>query len=89
MNEQKLIQAAAAGDVDAMLELTEHYESKAKGGGLNDEVGDVISIDDFSKMIQSQDDNEKKQRRIQSSCLQIFSYGGRGRECTSNDRSRA
>lgn len=60
MNEQKLIQAAEAGDVSAMMELAKNYESKAKGDGIEDKVGDVISIDDFNKMIQSQDDDKSR-----------------------------
>ena len=60
MNEQNLIQSAEAGDVNAMLELAKHYEEKAKSGGTDDEVGDIISIEDFNKMIQAQDDNKSQ-----------------------------
>lgn len=60
MNEQNLIQAAEAGDVSAMMELAKHYESKANGDGIDDKVGDVISIDDFNKMIQSQNDDKSR-----------------------------
>ena len=58
MNEQKLIQAAESGEVSAMMELAEYYESKARGGGLNSKVGDVISMEDFNKMIQTKDDDK-------------------------------
>lgn len=57
MNEQNLIQAAESGDVSAMLKLAEYYAKKSKGGGLDDKVGDVISVEDFAKMIEAQDDD--------------------------------
>ena len=60
MNEQKLIQAAESGDVSAMMKLAKHYASKAEGGGLNDKVGDVISMGDFNKIIQAETDNKSK-----------------------------
>lgn len=58
MNEQKLIQTAESGDLSAMLELAEYYAQKSKGGGIDDKVGDVISMEDFAKMIRSQDDDK-------------------------------
>ena len=53
MNEEKVMQAAESGEVSAMLELAEYYADKSKGGGLDDKVGDVISMEDFNKMLQS------------------------------------
>ena len=60
MNEQKLIQTAESGDLSAMLELAEYYAQKSKGGGIDDKVGDVISMEDFAKMIQTQDDDKSQ-----------------------------
>ncbi|MBR0289889.1 MAG: sel1 repeat family protein [Selenomonadaceae bacterium] len=58
MNEEKLIQAAESGDVDAMMKLAEYYSKKYKGG-VDDKVGDIISIEDFNKMIQAEDDKSQ------------------------------
>ena len=60
MNEQNLIQVATSGDVSAMLKLAKYYAEKSKGGGIDDKVGDVMSIEDFNKMIQAQDDDDDK-----------------------------
>lgn len=61
MNEQNLIQAAESGNLSAMLELAEYYAGESKGGGLDDKVGDVISIEDFAKMMDdAQDDDDDK-----------------------------
>ena len=59
MNEKNLIQAAESGDLSAMLELAKYYAEKSKGGGIDDKVGDVISIEDFQKIIQAQDNDNK------------------------------
>lgn len=60
MDKQNLIQATESGDVSAMLELAEYYAEKSKGGGFEDKVGDVMSIEDFQKMMQTQDDKDDK-----------------------------
>jgi len=56
MNKQKLIKSAEAGEVSAMLKLAKYYAKKSNGGA-DDKVGDVMSIEDFKKMIQAQSDN--------------------------------
>lgn len=60
MTEQNLIQSAEAGDVSAMLKLAKYYEEKGRGNGIDDKVGDVISMEDFNKMIQAEDDDKSK-----------------------------
>ena len=63
MNEQNLIQAAESGDVSAMLKLAEYYAERERGNRIDDKVGDVISIEDFNKMIQAdlvEDDDKSK-----------------------------
>ena len=60
MNEQELIQKAETGDVSAMLELAKYYAEREHGGGINDKVGDVISVEDFNKILQAQDDDKSK-----------------------------
>lgn len=73
MNEQKLIQDAELGNVSAMLELAEYYEDKSKGGGIDDKVGDVISMEDFNKMLQAQDeDNDKNQDEFKSLAYKYY-----------------
>lgn len=56
MNEEKLIQEAQQGNVAAMMELAKYYAEKS--GGSDDEVGDVMSIEDFNKMMQDMEDND-------------------------------
>lgn len=73
MNEQKLIQDAKSGNVSAMLELAEYYADKSKGGGIADKVGDVISIEDFNKMFQAQDeDNDQNQEEFKSLAYKYY-----------------
>lgn len=60
MTEQNLIQSAEAGDVSAMLKLAKYYEEKGRGNRIDDKVGDVISMEDFNKMIQAEDDDKSK-----------------------------
>ena len=60
MTEQNLIQSAEAGDVSAMLKLAKYYKEKGRGNGIDDKVGDVISMEDFNKMIQAEDDDKSK-----------------------------
>lgn len=59
MNEDTLIQYAQQGIVSAMLELAELYAKKSKGGRVADKVGDVISIEDFNRMMSDMDDDNK------------------------------
>ena len=60
MTEQNLIQSAEAGDVSAMLKLAKYYEEHESGNRVGDKVGDVISIEDFNKMMEDEDDDKSK-----------------------------
>ena len=60
MNTQKLIQNAESGDVSAMLKLAEYYAEKESSNGFEDKVGDVISLEDFNKMLQAENDDKDK-----------------------------
>ena len=53
MNEEKLIKSAESGDVQAMLELANYYYQKSKSGN-DDKVGDVLSTEDFFKMLNAE-----------------------------------
>lgn len=55
MNEKELITKAASGDISAMKELVNYYDGKA-GGGFADKVGDVMTMEDFNKMLAAQDE---------------------------------
>lgn len=57
MNEKKLISAAQNGDVSAMMELVRYYDEKSEGGGIADEVGDVIATEDFFKALDDAENN--------------------------------
>lgn len=72
MNEQKLIQSSKSGNVSAMMKLAEHYAKKSSGGGIDDKVGDVMSIEDFNKMIQEQDDNDENKEKFKSLAYKYF-----------------
>lgn len=54
MNEQKLIQSAEAGNVSAMMKLANYYAKKSSGKN-EDSVGDVISVEDFFKNLDAQE----------------------------------
>ena len=54
MNEEKLIQEAQQGNVSAMPELAEYYAQKSKGNGIDDKVGDVMSVEDFFRSLNSE-----------------------------------
>ena len=72
MNEKNLIQAAESGDVSAMLELAEYYAEKSQGSGIADKVGDVISIEDFNKMMQAQDNDDKNQDEFKARAYKYY-----------------
>ena len=77
MNENNLIQEAQQGNVPAMLELAKFYAEKS--GGTNDKVGDVISIEDFNKMIAAQDDNDEEAKALAYKYYRMAAEAGNAR----------
>ncbi len=69
MNEKKLIELAESGNnVQAMLELANYYYKKSKSGN-DDKVGDIISTDDFVKMLNAE---EKADTELQAKAYKYF-----------------
>lgn len=71
MNEQNLIQAAESGDVSAMKTLANFYAQRSSGK-FKDKVGDVMSIEDFNKMIQAQDDDDNGKDEFKALAYKYF-----------------
>ena len=70
MDEQKLIAESQNGNVESMLQLAKYYAKKSKGGGLDDKVGDVISMEDFLK--NCDDDEDKNNSRYEKQAYKYF-----------------
>ena len=69
MDEKKLIAEAETGNVESMLTLAKYYAKQAKIGGIDDNVGDVISTEDFFKSLAAED---KKDTSFEEKAYKYF-----------------
>ena len=68
MNEEKLIKAAESGNIQAMLELANYYYAQSKSGN-DDKVGDVLSTEDFFKLLNAE---EKANPELQAKAYKYY-----------------